>query len=378
MRIVFDGRFIQDGFPGIGRYAYNLVRGLGRLDFGDELFILANPSLPNHRFSLQALSALPGVRLVDCRVPRCFPQEMLRLPSLARGLRPDVFHSPFFLRPYPLPCPAVVTLHDLIPLQKESGGRDPIERALFRLGAGMACRYSAAVITSSASSAALIRRWRPEVSPRLHTIPAAPDLVFSRRPPQEVERVRRKWGLLGPYVLHVGSRKPHKNLGLLLESWALLGPPRRNTPPHRLVMAGPGERRDAALRKQARRLGVEARLLFLVEADEDDLPALYSGADLFVFPSLIEGYGLPVIEAMACGTPVICSDIPALKETAGDAAWFVDPRNPEALAAALVHFLEDSERRKAFAEKGLARVSALCWDDTAKATRDVYTKATQR
>lgn len=305
MRIVFDGRFIQDGFPGIGRYAYNLVRGLGRLDFGDELFILANPSLLNRRFSLQALSALSGVRLVDCRVPRCFRQEMLRLPSLARGLR-------------------------------------------------------------------------PEVSPHLHTIPSAPDPLFSRRPPQEVERVRRKWGLLGPYVLHVGGRKPHKNIGLLLESWALLGPPRRNTPPHRLVMAGPGERRDAALRKQARRLGVEARLLFLVEADEDDLPALYSGADLFVFPSLIEGYGLPVIEAMACGTPVICSDIPALKETAGDAAWFVDPRNPEALAAALVHFLEDSERRKAFAEKGLARASALRWDDTAKATRDVYTKATPR
>jgi len=372
LRIVFDGRYIQDCFPGIGRYAYNLVKALGDLETGDEIVVLASPRIAGQRYDLAALTSAGGLRLVDCPIPRYLPAEALSLARFVNRLKPDVFHSPFFLRPYPLSCPCAVTLHDVIPLDFPGGRGRLADNLVFRLGARLACRSSAIITSSGASAAEVAARFRvPEK--KVHSILLAPDPNFTRQPEDRITAMRQKYSLSSPYVLYVGSFLPHKNVAGLLEAWACLRQfPGGAGAGHRLVLAGCAGEFAVAVRKLVEKLGLEPSVDLIGTVDESLLSVLYSGADLFVFPSLAEGYGFPVIEAMACGTAVVCSDIPSLREVTAGAAVLTDPRNPEQIAESMRLLLADHRLRKDSAQKGIERLSQSSWRDTALKTHAAY------
>lgn len=373
MRIVIDGRYINDRFPGIGRYTYNLLRSLGKLNTQDELIVLINSKLKNSRFDLSSFSEQPCFRLVDCHIPRFLPAEMLCLPIVVHRLNPSVFHSPFFLRPYPLFCPCVITLHDLIPLQSFKNTNGLLNQMIFWFGAKLACHLSAAILTPSVYSARSIQRWCKNLDNRLHIIPLAADPLIQRQPTSIVDRMRRKFDLRKPYVLYVGSHLPHKNLESLVLAWSrIMSSTPRYDYLYQLVLAGREFPGYSKIRNLVEQLDLKTSVRFLGEVEEDNLSALYSGADLFVFPSIIEGYGLPVIEAMACGTPVICSKACSLPEVADGAAWMIDPDNIDSLSNAINQFLHSPNLRKKFAQKGMARCAQLTWDATAQATHIVY------
>jgi glycosyltransferase involved in cell wall biosynthesis len=372
---MIDGRYIQDHFPGVGRYTYNLIRALGTRATGDQIAVLHNPALPNTRFDVPSLAGSPATSLTECRIRTFSLAEQWRLPLAARRWTPHVFHAPLYLKPYLLRYPTVVSIHDLIPLRypAEVPGRG--KRYLFWLLAWLACRTSHAIITPSEAS------WRDVVelfrvpSSKLRIVYDAADERFQPKTSAEISRVRHRYGLPDRYLLYFGSNKPRKNLSRLVDAWAQV---RRTTlrgarkDDAALVLAGREDARYPQARERARELGVTDSVLFPGDIAERDAPALYSGAEVFVFPSLYEGFGLPVVEAMACGTPVVCSNTSSVPEVAGDAAVLVNPREVSALAEAISRILEDRYLGDELRERGLARAATFSWHATADATYQVY------
>jgi alpha-1,3-rhamnosyl/mannosyltransferase len=214
---------------------------------------------------------------------------------------------------------------------------------------------------------------RSDLESRLHVTPSR--LVVIRegagesfRPSrnEEVHRLLDKYQIPDPYLLYVGSNKPHKNLPVLIESFAQL------RTPISLVLAGNMDPRFDLAQRKIEEIGIGSRIRFLGAVKEDELPALYSGARAFVFPSLQEGFGLPPLEAIACGTPAVCSDIPSLRETMGSAALFFDPKDRESLASALNRIATDESLRADLQTRGLQRAAELNWNVAAKKTMEVY------
>ena len=373
LRIVVDGRYIQDGFPGIGRYAYHLIRALGGLVPDDTLLVLHTPGAPNSRYDVAALGRLPGIRLVATRTARRFPAEQLLLPLVVRRLGADLFHAPFYLKPLALPCPSVVTVHDLIPLRYPRATDGPAARLFFRLSTRVACRTSRAVLVPSEWTRRDVATHVGLAPGRLHVVPLAADRDrFRPQSPAAVAAVRRRHGLPTRYVVAVGSNEPHKNLRGLLAAWAEVA---RAAPDVALVLAG----RESPYLPSRRALvdagPCAAGVVVLGDVPDAELPALYAGAACYVHPALAEGFGLTVLEAMACGTAVVCSRDGALPEVAGDAAVLADPTDAGELAAAIRSVLDDASLRSDLGRRGVERSARFSWEATARATRDVYRSA---
>jgi len=200
----------------------------------------------------------------------------------------------------------------------------------------------------------------PGVSSTCHPMPAA-----------EAAEVGRRHGLPASYLLYLGSVEKRKNVHGLLRAYALLRQRGESRP---LVVAGIQRSNASGLPRLVQELDLQGHVLFAGYVPDADLPAVYSGADLFVFPSLYEGFGLPPLEAMACGTPVVCSDAGSLPEVVGDAAVMVDPKDTEALAEAMYRVLADRELREELRQKGLARARQFTWEKAARETVAVYRK----
>jgi glycosyltransferase involved in cell wall biosynthesis len=229
-------------------------------------------------------------------------------------------------------------------------------------------------MTSGKSIAGFCKR----LGNRLHIIPLAADPHLRRQPESAVDKMRQKLDLPKPYVLHVGSHLPHKNVESLVLAWAQLkSSTYQHKISHQLVLAGYNSSNPSLIRELVMKHGIEDSVTFVGEVDEKELASLYSGADLFVFPSKIEGFGLPVIEAMACGTPVICSTTNSLREIVSGAAWTVEPNHIGSLAEAIVQFLRSPKLRQTFIKKGLNRSTQFTWEATARATHLVYQKVSQ-
>ncbi len=357
-----DGRYIQDHFPGIGRYTYNLIDALARRAPDDRFVVLCNSALRNTRYDLAALARLPNIELRRVAVPTFSLGEQFQLPISHAQL----FHSPYFVKPYVSRVPTLVTIFDVIPLlfPRAVSGR---ARFFFRWAVWLAAQTSARVIVPSvATREDLLARVRVPRE-KIAVIPLAADARLAPPSDAAIAHVREKYAL-AQYVLYVGINKPHKNLTTLLEAWA------RVETDAALVLAGAWDARYASeVRDQ--RSGVSGRrsaVKHIGNVDDADLPALYAGATAFVMPSLYEGFGLPPLEAMACGAPVICSNAASLPEVVGDAALLVNPRDPEEIAQAISRLLADAARRDELRAKGFARAARFSWDQTARETLSVY------
>jgi glycosyltransferase involved in cell wall biosynthesis len=382
MRIVVDGRQIADHFPGIGRYAFNLLLALASLDQPHTLLVLHNPAGRNTRFDLRRLAASPRVRLVASGAAPFTLAEQLHIPALLRRLRADLYHAPYYLMPYAgLPCPAVVTLYDVIPRLFPREVR-PRARLLFDLLTRLALHSARHVIAISSSGREDIAAAFGVAPGRFTVTPLAADERFRPQPPEALSDLRAKLGLPPRYLLSVSSNKPHKNLVGLVEAFAQLRSQRGaaellapNTP---LVIAGHFDPRYPEARERAAALGLAEEVRFVPDVSEEDLPALYAGAELFVFPSRYEGFGLPPLEAMACGAPVVCGRGSSLPEVVGDAALLVDVSRPAAMAQGITRALADEGLRARLRAEGLRRTARFSWRRTAELTLGAYERAAAR
>jgi glycosyltransferase involved in cell wall biosynthesis len=228
------------------------------------------------------------------------------------------------------------------------------------------------IVPSHAAREEVARTYRIPIA-RLRVIPEAAASRFRPVPRAGQAATVARYGLRPPYVLFVGADVPRKNVPRLLEAYAAA---RRDAGiDAQLVWVGPPRPATRATRTAARRLGAGLDLRRLDRVPDEDLPALYSAAGCLAYPSLAEGFGLPILEAMACGTPVLTSACSAMPEVAGDAALLADPRSTEAITAGLVRLLTEPKLRDELSRRGLARARGFTWERTARATEAVYRDA---
>lgn len=376
LRIVIDARYIADHFPGIGRYVYNLLRALGELEHPHRLLALHNPGLPNRRFDIAALAALPAIELVETAAHPFRPGEHLAIPQLLRRLRADCYHATYYVRPYlGLPCPTVTTLYDIIP-RRFPAEASQNARLMFDALTTLALRCSQQLIAISESARDDFVAAYGVPNGRITVTPLAADARFRPLPAADLAALRARYGLSDHYILTLSSNKPHKNLPTLIEAYAHLlaeeGASSGKTPSADLIIAGHWDARYPEARATVERLGLGRRVQFLPGVADADLPALYGAATLFVYPSRYEGFGLPPLEALACGLPVVCGGISSLPEVVGDAALLVDPTDPAALAQAMRRVLSDQALQARLRAAALLQAARFSWRRTAELTLQVY------
>ena len=349
LRVGLDVRECVDGRrTGIGGYVENLVERWRRPE------AVVAPVLYGNQHTV--LAAAPVRRMTE-RATLWWDQVTLARALAADAV--DVFLSPYYKAPLAAPCPVVITVHDLLFLDESiypARGRRRLGRLLIWSLARAAARRAALVITDSEHSRRDVVRRLGVAEEKLRVIPIGLGSRFTRvEDPRELERVRTAHGAGERYVLYVGNVKPHKNLPRLLRAWARL--PEATRASHRLVLAGARDVGTAELEALARSLGLGGSVHCAGFVPDADLAALYSGATAVVLPSLSEGFGVPVIEAMACGVPVMCSGTTSLVEVAGDAALLVEPTSEASIGAALAQLLGDPSLRQRLVEAGTRRAA---------------------
>lgn len=369
--VLFDLRVVSDHFPGIGRYAFELAQVLPEVAPGWRFtFLIQANQAANSRFDLASLARWPNVTLRPA-APAIFSwqgQLRLRLPPA------DLAHFPYYIFPYLTRRRIVTTIYDIISHIYPAYLPSVMHRALFELTTRLALARSAHVLTLSHSAAHDLQRVYGVASRRISVTPAAADARFRPAAPAAVANLRQRLGLGERYVLFVGANKPHKNLRRLIEAWVRMQAQGRL--PVQLALAGREDPRYTGARQEIAQAGLQEEIKVLGAIGEADLPALYSGAELFVLPSLYEGYGLPLIEAMACGAAVVCSSASSLPEVAGnDPALLFDPERSEEIAAVMRRLLVDDGLRTAQRVRSLARARQFNWHATAMLTLAAYEKA---
>jgi glycosyltransferase involved in cell wall biosynthesis len=368
MRIGLDANPIFGSRGGVGWHTYHLFHALLRLKEDAEFVAYVRPGALAHHAGdadLQTLLHADRVRWV----------ETGKWAFRWRGMwdRLDLFHGPNFKLQTTGRHGGVITIHDLwLDRHPEYSTKFLGQRWSRARTRRMAFR-ARTVITDSTHSADDLVELYGLPRERIAVIPNGVSADFHPITPQEAEPVLRRLDLLGRrYILFVGGGDPRKNHRLLFEAVAR---ERDRLGVWRLVVAGGCVHRFGNIPDTARRYGLEDRLVCAGQLALEELRALYGAADVMVFPSIYEGFGLPVLEAMACGTPVITSNATSIPEVAGDAAVLIDPRSPDELAAALVSVLEDADRAASLRRKGFERIKAFTWDRTARETFEVYKRA---
>jgi glycosyltransferase involved in cell wall biosynthesis len=384
MRLGINGFFWNQEATGSGQYTRQLVHGLLHTSDGPQCLVF-RVQTGESRHSMPPSPESMGQRFLRSPVPltRNLAKvwfEQISFPRACRDEGVEVTHVPYFAPPLVGGEKTVVTIHDLIPLVLPAYRGSTLVRLYTRLVSAGAQRAAAIVTDSQASRDDILRLLRADPA-KVHVIPLAADERF--KPVQDarrVQRVREKYGLPHKYVLYLGGFDQRKNLSTLLAAYAAVDADLvRQTP---LVIGGRLPSRDSDFfpdpRAMVRRWNLEGVVTFVGWVAEEDKPVLYSEASLFVFPSFYEGFGLPVLEAMCCGAPVIASEAASLPEISGDAAVLFAPHDVQGLAQALTELLQDSPRRAQLGAKGLERAQLFSWEKTVAQTLEVYESVAAR
>jgi glycosyltransferase involved in cell wall biosynthesis len=313
----------------------------------------------------------PNFRTVLEPSPNYSIREQLHVPWVLMRERPDVFHAPHYILPPAVRCRSVVTIHDTIHLTFPQYLPNKLAYAYARGSMWAAVRHSHRILTVSEASKRDILRFFPMPEEKVVVVHNAIDERFSRDPrPEEVERVRERFQLQQRFVLYVGNIKPHKNLERLIEAFHALR--RGELEDLKLLIIGDQISKYPALRRAVHRLKLHKHVRFLGYLPDDTLAILYRLAAVFVFPSLYEGFGLPPLEAMASGAPVVTSNVSSLPEVTGDAAVLVDPYDVGAIEAGMHRVLTDPVLAMEMRRKGLLRAREFSWERSVAKTWEVY------
>lgn len=369
MRIAFDGTTLTPGRTGVGYYTEHLLQHLAHevAATGDEIVVVSNQPIDTER---------PLPRHVRVHQGHRFPVRIGWMQMRARraldAVQPDVAHFTNGMMPIGSPVSTIVTVHDMsLRLYPQC---HPVRRLLLnRPLMHMAIRQAAAIVTVSDSARRDLLRFHGIPADRVSVVHEAASPAF--RPIDDrawIDRVRSRYGLPPRFVLYVGTIEPRKNLLRLMDAFAQA---RQRGLPHHLVCVGPYGWSSRDLAGRIDHLGLSDAVHFTGYAPFEDLPVIYNLGDFFVFPSLYEGFGLPVVEAMASGLPVITSSTSSLGEIAADAACTIDPTNTDAIADAMVTLAADPALRRDLSERGLRRARLFSWTQTAKEMLAVYHRA---
>jgi glycosyltransferase involved in cell wall biosynthesis len=367
VRIGIDARKLHDF--GIGTYIRNLLRQLARLDQDTEFVMLCRPE------DREALATLAeNFRPVVETAGNYSVAEQLSVPLALGRESVTLFHAPHYVLPPLVRCPSVVTIHDCIHLMFPQYLPNRLALAYARTSIRLAARRATRVMTVSESSKRDILRYVDIEPEKIAVIYNAYNERFGVEPREEdVVRVRERYQLHDEFVLYAGNVKPHKNLERLIQAFDLVH--RRGLGHLKLVIIGDDVSKYASLRRAVHKYQLHQYVRFLGHLPEETLAVMYRLAGVFVFPSLYEGFGLPPLEAMASGTPVVTSNISSLPEVAGDAAVLVDPYDPQAIADGIHRVLTDPQLRESLRRKGLARARQFSWEASARRIRDIYAEA---
>lgn len=366
-RILFDARLVLERPTGIGRYIVSLLPSLCAQAPAWEFHLLRRPR-PWPGYGFAEWHAVNVVHHVSTERHMSLAQHVT-LPRLAGRLGADLVHYPHFDAPVLGRVPVVATIHDVKYLQLRRLFRrlDGLKRWYLRQCLAMTARRGAAIIADSRATEADVRRL---LAPRglLRVVPLAADPSFRPASDGTVAAFRARHGLERPFVLCVGEFRPHKNHEGLIRAFAAS----RGAAGHDLVLIGQRHRGDVPPEDAAEAAGIAPRVRVLTDVSAEDLVAAYTGAAAFALVSRHEGFGLPILEAMACGSPVIVSGTTAAGEVAGDAARLVDPERLDDIAAALDALLGDPEEARRLRAAGFERARHFTWDETARGTLAVY------
>jgi len=363
--ICIDARKVEDF--GIGTYIRNLVLQLAEID-QENRYLLLTRTAPRD-FPLE----LPeSFQLVQERSPVYSLRELATVAWKLFRMRVDLYHSTHYVLPAMVPGPVVATIHDIIHLLYPEFL--PSRLAFFYAQRMIRRTLSRGdrIIAVSRNTKGDLARYFDVDSAKVQVVHNGVDDVYRRPlPDAEIERWLRHFEIRRPYVLFVGNAaKPHKNLDNVVQAYGRA----RKSLDFKAPLVCVGERQgvEFKIRQRAEQLGIPGEVILLGHVAGEALPAIYQGASLFLYPTLYEGFGLPVIEAMASGVPVITSNTSALKEIAEGYAHLVDPLDVAAIADAIVQMMGDVDHRQSLAKLGRRRAEDFRWRRTAERTLEVY------
>lgn len=366
MKIAFDLRRI--GNPGIGRYMKCLAEAVTAQAPDHEYLLILPPQSDHLVHAPNAQKLCTGIKYYSLR-------EQFELPRILSRHKVDLLHAPHFLLPLVRPCPAVATIHDVIYLACSEDLRSFAGRLYYRAMMNACSRMATRIVTDSAHSKNEIIRYLNANPEKIEIVYPAVDPFFQSSPdPAGLASVRSKFVVNRDFILYAGIYKPRKNHVRLLEAFRLL---LKSGIRSKLVIAGPMAAAEPILRRLAQQLGISQHVIFTGLVTDAELRALYSAARVYVCPSLYEGFGFTVLEAMACGTPVVCSSATSLPEVAGKAALYFDPHKPGEMAAQLRIAFSDDAVRASLIANGRTNLLRFSWEVTARQTLATYYHALQ-
>ncbi len=366
MRIAFDLR--RMGNLGIGRYMKCLVEAiLAEEPNGDYVLILP----PGAERKISIGSSQP--KAVVSRLKYYSIHEQIGLPKLLRDYKVDLLHEPHFMLPLLRPCRSVITLHDVIGLARKENIGSRLGQLYYRLMISAAARLTDKIITDSEYSRDDIIRLLGVRAEKIRVIyPGIDSGFYCVKDADQLNSVRSKYRIEKAFVIYTGFYRPRKNHAALLRAFQKFTSHGGDA---NLVLVGPIEEGENELRHLGSELGIADRVIFTGFVDDLVLRALYSASRVYACPSLYEGFGFTVLEAMACGTPVVCAPVTSLPEVAGDSALYADPGDSEQFGKALYDAFADVSLRDRLIQRGRRNVERFSWAKAAHATLSVYREA---
>lgn len=372
LRIAIDAHTVGTKLGGNESYAVNLIEALAQIDSTNNYTIYVTTNEARDRFSnrwpnFKVRSTLPHTPLI--RIPLTLSAELRKHPV-------DVLHVQFTAPPF-CPCPFVVSIHDLsfehLPQTFKRRSRTQL-----RLTVRHSARRAARILSLSQHTRSDIMETYGIEPNRIEAIPlAAPDHFCRVNDKRELQRVRHNYGIEGDYILSVGSIQPRKNLARLIKAYAQLRGDCSADKLPKLVLVGKCAWLYDETLRALDQVGVKDSVVLTGYVPESDLPAIYSSALCFVYPSYFEGFGLPPLEAMKCGIPVVVGNQTSLPEVVGNAGLTVDPFDVDAIAGAIRRLMNDSALRAELSQKGQERASTFTWRETARRTLQIYQDVAQ-
>ncbi len=353
---------------GISRYTLELARAYENMGSQLEVVLLKAGGIgPLTDTHLQQVN-LPGCRLL----PGLLTMGHFIIPLLVKRYKLDVIHDPTAVTPLLFGsggCAVVSTVHDVFPLSYP-GFSSTLDTLIYKWWLPYKLPKIDYVLTVSLQSKNDINTYLRVSTDKIKSIYLGVRDLFKPIPPEEaLAFMKQRFSVDRPYVLFVGNFTRRKNIELALRGFAQI---QANIPDLRFVLVGPRTFKQTPISAVVEELKIAEKVIILGPVEDSALPFVYGGAQAFLFPSFYEGFGLPVLEAMACGTPVITSTSSSLPEVAGKAALLVDPQSVDEMTSALHRILEDSVLRRKLREDGLEQAARFTWEQTAQQTLEVY------